>query len=592
MRERHIDLVAYRRADSGKQLIEKGSIVKHFVSFIGLVFVLSFGVTLTVDGTERGVPRLRTLAQPPPAQSAESGGAALLESSCTSCHVIGGWEHLAEYSEQDWRDLIYQMIDYGAPLTEAETDTISLYLTATAGLTIEPADTLVAESAVPEAGGLLDTLCTVCHEVGGWEHLAEYSEQDWRDLIDRMVNYGAPVTEAETDTISLYLTATAGLTIEPADTLVAESAVPEAEGLLDTLCTVCHEVGGWEHLAEYSEQDWRDLIDRMVNYGAPVTEAETDTISLYLTATAGLTIEPADTLVAESAVPEAEGLLDTLCTVCHEVGGWEHLAEYSEQDWRDLIDRMVNYGAPVTEAETDTISLYLTATAGLTIEPADTLVAENAVPEAEGLLDTLCTVCHEVGGWEHLAEYSEQDWRDLIDRMVNYGAPLTEDEVDILVGHLRATEGLTIEPADTGVVAEGATLLQSACTACHEVTGFEDLGFTAEVWLETIDRMLNYGEVLIVSDDEINTLVAYLTGDADAEAAPAPDGAALLQSACTACHEVTGFEDLGFTAEVWLETIDRMLNYGASLSDADTETLIRYLTGGAADEAEDTAVRQ
>ena len=436
MRERHIDLVAYRRADSGKQLIEKGSIVKHFVSFIGLVFVLSFGVTLTVDGTERGVPRLRTLAQPPPAQSAESGGSALLESSCTSCHVIGGWEHLAEYSEQDWRDLIYRMIDYGAPLTEADTDTISLYLTATAGLTIEPADTLVAESAVPEAEGLLDTLCTVCHEVGGWEHLAEYSEQDWRDLIYRMVNYGAPLTEADTDTISLYLTATAGLTIEPADTLVAESAVPEAEGLLDTLCTVCHEVGGWEHLAEYSEQDWRDLIYRMIDYGAPLTEADTDTISLYLTATAGL----------------------------------------------------------------------------------------------------------------------------------------------------------TIEPADTGVVAEGATLLQSACTACHEVTGFEDLGFTAEVWLETIDRMLNYGA--FVSDDEINTLVAYLTGDADAEAAPAPDGAALLQSACTPCHEVTGFEDLGFTAEVWLETIDRMLNYGASLSDADTETLIRYLTGGAADEAEDTAVRQ
>ena len=413
--------------------------MKHFISFIGFVFVLSFGITPTVDGAERGVPLSRTPTQAAPAQSAESVDAAVLESTCTSCH-----------------------------------------------------------------------------EIGGWEHLAENSEQDWRDLIARMISNGASVTEAETDTIALYLTATAALTIEPADTLVAESTVPEGEGLLNAQCTVCHEVGGWDHLATYSEQDWRDLLARMISYGATVTEAETDTIALYLTATAALTIEPADTLVAESAVPEAEGLLNAQCTVCHEVGGWDHLAAYSEQDWRDLLARMISYGATVTEAETDTIALYLTATAALTIEPADTLVAESAVPEAEGLLNAQCTVCHEVGGWDHLAAYSEQDWRDLLARMISYGATVTEDEVDILAGHLTATAGLTIEPSDAGGVGGGAALLQTACTVCHEVAGFEDLGFTAEAWRETIDRMLSYGAS--VSDTDIETLIRYLTGGAADEA--------------------------------------------------------------------------
>ena len=152
----------------------------------------------------------------------------------------------------------------------------------------------------------------------------------------------------------------------------------------------------------------------------------------------------------------------------------------------------------------------------MTIEPADTLVAESAVPEGQGLLNTQCTLCHEVGGWDHLAAYAEQDWRDLLARMISYGATVTEDEVDILAGHLTATAGLTIEPSDAGGVGGGAALLQTTCTACHEVTGFEDLGFTAEAWRETIDRMLSYGAS--VSDTDIETLIRYLTGGAADEA--------------------------------------------------------------------------
>ena len=365
-------------------------------------------------------------------------------------------------------------------------------------------------------------------------------------------------------------------------TFAAGLAAQDAASLLDSSCAGCHEVGGWDHLAAYSQDDWQDLIGLMVSYGAIVSEPETESISQYLTATAALTIPLADAQVAGGAAPEGEGLLNTLCFGCHEVGGWDHLAAYSQDDWQDLIGLMVSYGAIVSEPETESISQYLTATAALTIPLADAQVAGGAAPEAEGLLNTLCFGCHEVGGWDHLAAYSQDDWQDLIARMVSYGAIVSEPETESISQYLTATAGLTIELADTaeGAVPDGGVLLQSACTACHDVVGFVERGDSAEVWRETIDLMLSYGAS--VNEEEINALVAFLSS-ADAGGDAGPDGGALLQSLCSACHDVVGFVERGDSAEVWNETIDLMLSYGAAVSDAEREILIRYLTGGARD---------
>ncbi len=63
---------------------------------------------------------------------------------------------------------------------------------------------------------------------------------------------------------------------------------------------------------------------------------------------------------------------------------------------------------------------------------------------------------------------------------------------------------------------------------------------------------------------------------------PAPtegpaEGRLLLEDRCVACHSLDRVESAGKSREAWLETVNRMVDYGAQLSDAEKEVLVDYL---------------
>jgi len=66
-----------------------------------------------------------------------------------------------------------------------------------------------------------------------------------------------------------------------------------------------------------------------------------------------------------------------------------------------------------------------------------------------------------------------------------------------------------------------------------------------------------------------------------ASSAPAgsttPDGTALLQDRCTRCHDLARVQSARKSAADWTTTVDRMVGKGASLTDAEKQTLIDYL---------------
>ncbi len=55
-------------------------------------------------------------------------------------------------------------------------------------------------------------------------------------------------------------------------------------------------------------------------------------------------------------------------------------------------------------------------------------------------------------------------------------------------------------------------------------------------------------------------------------------GQAILERACTGCHSLNGIEKYSYDSEdPYRELVSTMVSYGATLSEAEKTTLIRYL---------------
>lgn len=79
------------------------------------------------------------------------------------------------------------------------------------------------------------------------------------------------------------------------------------------------------------------------------------------------------------------------------------------------------------------LALLATGCSGATAMPASQSSAEHG----QAVLETQCTVCHDLGGLEVFADFwDEPEWRSLMDTMVSYGATLTPTQYEVLAAYL------------------------------------------------------------------------------------------------------------------------------------------------------------
>jgi cytochrome c5 len=67
------------------------------------------------------------------------------------------------------------------------------------------------------------------------------------------------------------------------------------------------------------------------------------------------------------------------------------------------------------------------------------------------------------------------------------------------------------------------------------------------------------------------------TSGAPASQGNSVDGKAVLESACTSCHDISRVTSASKTMDGWTSTVDRMIGKGAKLTDAEKTALIAYL---------------
>ena len=135
--------------------------------------------------------------------------------------------------------------------------------------------------------------------------------------------------------------------------------LPPGEGkvILDRACDGCHRAAsvGAYHYATRAQ--YADVVARMIAMGAQVSEQEAPVLTDYLFK--NLAAKPA--LALDTA---GQALLERACTSCHDLNGIENYSYDSEDPYRELVSTMVSYGAPLSDAEEETLIKYLFTTYG------------------------------------------------------------------------------------------------------------------------------------------------------------------------------------------------------------------------------------
>ena len=133
----------------------------------------------------------------------------------------------------------------------------------------------------------------------------------------------------------------------------------------------------------------------------------------------------------------------------------------------------------------------------------------------------------------------------------------------------------------------GADILKSRCVVCHEADIITSQKLTLAGWTRSIDKMVRWGSSITPAEREIlqpylaqhfapRPVTSHGLTDAAAEASAKP-GAATFKRVCLTCHEADIVEQQKLTPAGWTRSVEKMMRWGAAVTDAEKQPLVDYL---------------
>ena len=133
----------------------------------------------------------------------------------------------------------------------------------------------------------------------------------------------------------------------------------------------------------------------------------------------------------------------------------------------------------------------------------------------------------------------------------------------------------------------GADVLKSRCLICHEsdIVTSQKLSLTG--WTNSISKMVRWGSQ--ITGEEREVLQPYLaqhfapkpvashSNTGSPTVASADVGAATYKRVCLTCHEADMIEQQRLTPTGWTRSVEKMMRWGAAVSDAEKQPLIDHL---------------
>ncbi|WP_287417296.1 c-type cytochrome [Oceanithermus sp.] len=107
------------------------------------------------------------------------------------------------------------------------------------------------------------------------------------------------------------------------------------------------------------------------------------------------------------------------------------------------------------------------------------LAMAEELPKGPGvdLVYAKCQICHDLTYPLQNAGLSEADWEGIVDDMIDYGAPINEEERAVIIKYLATYLGPNPPPAEEAAAAEttatvdGKAAYAANCAGCHQAEG-------------------------------------------------------------------------------------------------------------------------
>ena len=141
----------------------------------------------------------------------------------------------------------------------------------------------------------------------------------------------------------------------------------------------------------------------------------------------------------------------------------------------------------------------------------------------------------------------------------------------LLISHHAFAEQL---PAGAGL-----DVLNKRCVSCHEADIITSQKLSLTGWTRSVDKMVRWGAS--ITSEEREVLQPYLAQ----HFAPRPvashgsteTGAATYKRVCLTCHEADIIGQQKLTPTGWTRSVEKMMRWGAVVSDAEKQPLVDYL---------------
>jgi cytochrome c5 len=145
--------------------------------------------------------------------------------------------------------------------------------------------------------------------------------------------------------------------------------------------------------------------------------------------------------MAAQELPEGDGkkLLEERCASCHSLKPVVSLKQ-SQSAWKELLSRMVGYGAQLDGKEIDVATGYLTKYFGPESSAAAATPESPQEKIARRYIEGICSSCHDAGVIRS-TEATKQEWFDIVTRMNGLDAGVSQRDVDLLVDYLASKYG-------------------------------------------------------------------------------------------------------------------------------------------------------
>ncbi|MEP7274385.1 MAG: hypothetical protein ABI882_23030 [Acidobacteriota bacterium] len=128
----------------------------------------------------------------------------------------------------------------------------------------------------------------------------------------------------------------------------------------------------------------------------------------------------------------------------------------------------------------------------------------------------------------------------------------------------------------------GVEVVREKCIACHEADLIVQQRLSKPGWAREVDKMIRWGTV--ATDAEKAIIVDYLSARfgprplTSASTAPAA-GQSIFEAKCLLCHEADLTEQQRLSRAGWTREVEKMIRWGADVTDAEKGPLVDYLAG-------------